>query len=311
MGWTPIVARGGTNRRPRCPSSHAPESPISAPALAPPPLPWVRVALRAGVVAGLLGSAALALGYVSAFPDVPPLGSWSLSVAAILLAGSLSGASLGLAISGGMAVGRRRSGRAVHEVMGAIVGGAVGSILPSAIGVLGFGSLSCPYIGTDIAALGVLVAAVILGTLLSSPRATGRAREVSIGASTLCSALASVLVIIPFGATIAGIVAAALPLATIRQILRILGGALDDSALALGAVALALALVFGAITGAFVGLAGSLAALLRDTWSLTLTSRAPPLAAREAEGDGNFQTGPRRLSRRDHRPLRGAVDRRR
>lgn len=126
-----------------------------------PPLPWVRAALCAGLIAGVLGSAALALGYALVNPEVPPFHSWPASVAAILLSGMVSGATLGVTISGGMVVARRRGGGTVREVFGAAGGAVVGGLVPSAIGVLGFGSLSTPYIGTDLAAVGVLVAALI------------------------------------------------------------------------------------------------------------------------------------------------------
>lgn len=236
---------------------------MPATALAPAPPSWIPLALRSGVLAGLLGSTALALGYFLAHPDIPALHSWPVTVSAILLSGALSGASLGLAVCGSMAFARRRGGGTVSEVLGAAGGGVAGSLLPSAIGVLGFGSLSTPYIGTDVAAAGVLVAAFLLGTLLSLPAATGRDSQVSPRAAFGCSALASVLVIVPFGVTIAGIVASELPFPVIRQILRVLRGADADYTFAAVALTLGLAVVFGAIFGAFIGLAGNLAAQLR------------------------------------------------
>lgn len=246
---------------------------MPTPAPACPSTSWSRVALRAGLVAGLLGSATLVLGYVSAFPKVPPLHSWPVSVAAILLSGALSGVSLALAIGGGMVIARRRGGRVVHEVLAAAGGGAVGSLLPSGIGVLGFGTLPSPYIGTDVAAAGVIVAALSLGALLSLPAATGRASAVSRGATLVCSALASALVIIPFGGTIAGIVAAALTVPVLRQILRVLHGVCDDSTIVLGVFSVGLAVIFGALVGASIGLVGNLAALLRKSWSLASRPR--------------------------------------
>lgn len=244
---------------------------MPAPTSAAAPPSWTPVALRGGVVAGLLGSTALALGYFLAHPDVPALHSWAVTVTAILVSGALSGASLGLAVCGGMALARRRGGGAVQEVLGAAAGGVVGSLLPSAIGVLGFGSLSTPYIGTDVAAVGVILAALLLGTLLSLPAATGRASELSRGRALGCSALASVLVIVPFGVTLAGIVVSELPFPVIREILRVLRGADANYTFAAVALTLGLAVVFGAIFGAFIGLAGNLAALLRRSWTPTRT----------------------------------------
>jgi len=248
--------------------------PVAVPACPPlvcPPLVWARAALAAGLAAGALGSLAIALGYYARFPDRPPLGTWSLSAASVAVAGPLSGAALGLSICGGIVLARRRGGRA--RLLGAAGGGAVGAILPSLIGVVGYGSLSAPYAGTDLAAFGVLVAAVLLGALLSLPAATGRVSELSRGATLACSALGSALVILPFGLAVAGIVAAVLPLATIRELLRLLGGASFDAPLVLGALALGLAAVFGALVGAFIGLTSDLAALLRNTWSLLARRR--------------------------------------
>jgi hypothetical protein len=245
--------------------------PASAPVS--PPSPWAPVALRAGLVAGILGSACRALGYYLANPNVPSFHSWPVSVAAILLGGALSGASLGLTICGGIVLARRRGGRAVHVALAAAGGGVVGSLVPSGIGVLGFGSLSTPYIGTDIAAIGVLVAGLLLGTLLSLPAATGRAAGVSRRAAFVCSLLASVLVIIPFGATIAGIVVAVLPFAVIRQIFDALHAAITNSSLILAVLSVGAAVIFGALFGAFIGLASNLAALLRESWAL-MRSRA-------------------------------------
>jgi hypothetical protein len=235
---------------------------MSTPTLASAPPPWIPSALRGGVIAGLIGSTALVLGYFLAHPDEPALHSWPVTVTTILLSGALSGASLGLAIGGGMAVARRRGG-AMPEVFGAAGGGVAGSLLPSSIGVLGFGSLSTPYIGTHVAVVGVLVAALLLGTLLSLPAAMGRASGVSRAAALGCSALASVLVIVPFGVTLAGIVASELSFPVIRQLLRVLRGADADYTFAAIALTGGLAVVFGAVVGAFVGLAGTLAALLR------------------------------------------------
>lgn len=245
--------------------------PAAAPV--PSPLPWASVAARAGLVAGALGSACLALGYYLANPHIPSFHSWPVSIAAIVLGGALSGVSLGLAICGAIVVARRRGGRAVHEALAAAGGGVLGSLVPSAIGVLGFGSLSTPYIGTDIAAIGVLVAGLLLGALLSLPAATGRPLEVSRRAALVCSLLAGVLVIIPFGATIAGIVVAVLPFAVIRDIFDGLRGAIADSSMVLALLSLAAAVIFGALFGAFIGLAGNLAALLRDSWLLMSRSR--------------------------------------
>jgi hypothetical protein len=242
---------------------------MPAPALASVPSSWIPVAVRGGVVAGLLGGAALALGYFLAHPDVPALHSWPVTVTAILGAGALSGVSLALSVCGGLAIARRRGGGTMQEVLWAAGGGVVGSLLPGAIGVLGFGSLSTPYIGTDVAAVGVLVAALLLGTLLSLPAATNRAFAGSRGAALGCSALASILVIVPFGVTLAGIVASELPFPVIRQILRFLRGADADYVFAAVALTIGLAVVFGAIVGAFIGLAGNLAALLRRGWSVT------------------------------------------
>ncbi|MCB9704116.1 MAG: hypothetical protein H6711_19665 [Myxococcales bacterium] len=231
------------------------------------PLPWARAALGGGLVAGALGTLTIALGYYARFPKAPPIGTWGESAATIALVGLLSGAALGLGIGGGVVVGRRRGGRGVAEVVGGALGGALSGILPSLIGVLGFGSLAAPYAGTDLAAIGVLVAAIVLGALLSTPAASDQESPLPRPSTLAASLLASALVIIPFGLTIAGLVGVALPLEVIRGLLDVFG---EDSrsAFALGALSVGLAAVFGALVGAFVGLSVGLARLLRETWAL-------------------------------------------
>lgn len=241
---------------------------MSAPALVSAPSSWTTVAARGGVVAGLLSSAVLVLGYYLAHPHVPALHSWPVTTAAILLSGAVSGAWIGISVCGGMALARRRGAGVAGEVLGAAGGGVVGALVPSAIGVLGFGSLSTPYIGTDLAALGVLIAALLLGTLLTQPIATSRGSRAPRGIALGCSALASVMVIVPFGATLGGIVASELPFPVIRQILHVLRGADGDYAFAAIALTLGIAVVFGAIFGAFIGLTGNLAGLMREVWTV-------------------------------------------
>ena len=238
-----------------------------------PQRPWIGASLVAGIVAGGIASLILALGYYSRFPCEPPLGSWSMSAASVALVGPISGAALGLSISGGMVLARRRGGRALHELLFAAAGGVIGGLVPCLIGVVGYGSLSAPYIGTDLAALGVLVATTLLGASLSLPAATGRVSEVSPSATLVCSALASTLVIMPFGLVVAGLVAAALPLAALREILYFLGGACHDAPLVLAALSLGIAAIFGALVGTFIGLSCDLASLLRNSWSLVAQRR--------------------------------------
>lgn len=235
-----------------------------------PPRPsprWLGASLRAGALAGVLGTLTLALGYYARFPGCPPLAdSWSISLATIMTAGTVSGTSLGLGIGGGMIAARRRSQRWGPLAAGAAAGAILSGTVPSAIGTIGFGSLPSSYIGTDIAAAGVLVAIIVLGAMLSRPSTTGRESTIPAAPTLLCSALAATMVIVPFGLTIASIVAAVLPLDVIRELLYFVGGPHDESVPVLGIFSLLLAGVFGTLAGVFVALTDELAGILRDVW---------------------------------------------
>ncbi|MEZ4451262.1 MAG: hypothetical protein R3B09_17415 [Nannocystaceae bacterium] len=230
--------------------------------------PWLHVSLTAGLGAGLLGALALLSGYHLRAPS-PAARHLGGERRVTVGASALSGAVLAASMAGGIVFARRRSSRRSHEILGASAGGVIGGILPALIAVVGYGSLSAPYIGTDVAAVSVVVTALALGTLLAWPASTGRAREVSKPFALGCSLLATTLVIIPFGLGTAGLAVSLLPLAELRGILAelrgILGGvegAHESAWLAEILLSLGIALSFGAVIGAFIGLACDVAEVL-------------------------------------------------
>ena len=145
-------------------------------------------------------------------------------------------------------------------------GNAAGQRLRSIIPGKGFWSMNNLRIPVGIAAAGVLVAIIVLGAMLSRPSTTGRESTIPAAPTLLCSALAATMVIVPFGLTIASIVAAVLPLDVIRELLYFVGGPHDESVPVLGIFSLLLAGVFGTLAGVFVALTDELAGILRDVW---------------------------------------------
>ncbi len=209
------------------------------------------------------------MGYYLKFPGDPPLcGTWLVSLPTIVLAGTISGLSIGVSIAGGIVLSRRKWGTRTAPIIGASLGAVVGGILPSAIGVLGFGSLNEPYAGTGLAATTVFIAALLLGTLLSLPGATGQTTPISGRASLGCSALASILVVVPFGLTVSGIVTTALPMEGIWHLQSLIEQTLGGGVLFVQSVlALGLTLLAGIVVGTFIGLTAELATILRTTWA--------------------------------------------
>ncbi|MCA9691445.1 MAG: hypothetical protein KC636_17710 [Myxococcales bacterium] len=230
---------------------------------------WLRSALAAGVTAGTAGALVLALGFYVQFPDVLAEHLWLPWSTAIVVFGVLSGATLGAAICGGMVAAQRLAARGApgwlaNDLVGAGVGAGVGGLLPSAVGVVGYGSLTLPYAGTGLLSMSVFTTFLLLAGLCSLPASTGQASRGSPRRAAACALLAAGLVVIPFGLTIAGIIAAALPLPVIRQLIRALGGAhATDSLLLLSLFAALLSLLLGAFVGPFIALSRRLTGILQ------------------------------------------------
>ncbi len=230
---------------------------------------WARSAARSGLLAGAAGSSVLAGGYYLKYAAILPRFEWLPWSLSILGFGLLSGLFISLAICGGVVLTRRRAAAGApgirgNDIVGASVGAVLGGLFPCLIGVVGYGSLSLPYAGTDLASATVFVTAMLLAGLCSLPEATERDYDGPRGRALALGFLAAALVVIPFGLTIAGIFTAELTLPVIREILYTIGGAaVDQSQLVLGLFAAALSVAIGALFGSIIGATTRLAALLR------------------------------------------------
>ncbi len=230
---------------------------------------WARGAAGSGVIAGVVGSSVLAGGYYLKYAAALPRFEWLPWSLSIVSFGLLSGLFIAVSICGGIVLARRRaalgvSGVRSNDIFGAAVGAVVGGLFPCLIGVVGYGSLTLPYAGTDLASATVFVTAMLLGGLCSLPAATERDYDGPRWRALALGFLAAALVVIPFGLTIAGAFTAELTLPVIREILYTIGGAsVDHSHVVLGLFAGALSVLLGALFGSIIGVTTRLAALLR------------------------------------------------
>ena len=234
---------------------------------------WIPSALLAGVSAGAAGSLVIALGYYLRYPTLFEPELWLPWSAAIIAFGLVSGGLLALSICGGIVRARRRAARGetgwrASDILGASIGAVVGGVFPSVVGVVGYGSMSLPYAGTDVASMAVFVCFMLLAGLGSLPSSLGERDAGPRGPALAASALAACLVVIPFGLTIAGLVTSELPLPVIRDIVDALGGAgTRQTAFGLGAFALVMTAALGVFVGSFIALTARLATLLRALWT--------------------------------------------
>lgn len=230
-----------------------------------PKKPRTDYTLWAGVAAGFVAALVIGGGYFLRFP-ASPLGSWTVFAVSALGVGVLSGGCLGAGVAAGHMMFARTHGGVARQCVGAGLGAFAGGLVPSLLGVVGYGSLSAPYAGTDLAAMGVLSACFVFSVLFSLPVCRGQTSALGLSKQVLCATGAAALVIIPFGVTAASMATAALPLDVLRQMLAVIGGSNADSLVVLCSLSAAIALVFGMLVGTFVGLTHELARLLRSAW---------------------------------------------
>ena len=137
-------------------------------------------------------------------------------------------------------------------------------MFPFLVGVVGYGSINLPYAGTGLAAASSFVTLMLLATLCSLPSCNEQEFAGTTRRALACSALASFLIVIPFGLTIAGIISTELPLPVIRRMLYSLSpSGPAEMLMALGLFAAGSSAVLGAFGGLVVGCATRLATLLR------------------------------------------------
>ena len=153
--------------------------------------PWVLRAVGAGLAAALLGVGIGTSQYL-ALPGTEIL-DWSSMPWVILSYAGLCGVLGGLGIGGGMVLALGSGGRpsALRSIGGAALGGLVGCMAPTVVGIIGFGSIPAPYLGTANIVFCILVASSAFVSLWA-PRFVDRPRVAlvpRIGLATLASTI--------------------------------------------------------------------------------------------------------------------------
>ena len=140
--------------------------------------PRVGRALGRGALTGAAAGAAFGLfsglAYVAenASASLP----WHLLAPAFAIFAVVSGAMLGGSIAGAIALLDSFAGRRIASapIPAAMLGGALGSLLPGAVGVGGFGALSAPFMGGPaIFAMPVVAATLVASALAVQDRGDG------------------------------------------------------------------------------------------------------------------------------------------
>jgi len=141
-------------------------------------VPRVGRAVGRGALTGAAAGAAFGLfsglAYVAAnaHASLP----WHLLAPAFAVYAVVSGAMLGGSIAGGISLLDAIAGRRIASapIPAAMLGGALGSLLPGAVGVGGFGSLSFPFMGGPaIFAMPVVAGALVASALAVQDRGEG------------------------------------------------------------------------------------------------------------------------------------------
>jgi hypothetical protein len=221
---------------------------------------WSAAAAFAGAVSGSLAAALLAASYYLRFACMGPEWSWSTWMISIAILAPVSGAAFGVLACGGVVLGRRKG----RPLLGAMIGGALGGIIPSLVGTVGYGSLHAPYAGTGPILLSVLCGLLCFTLLASLPASTNADRTTTRSRSVLASTLAALLVTVPFGLVAATGLTTLFPEDVVRGIVNWIGNSpTDSSPCVLAALGLGIAVFLGAGLGLFTGLTAQLAGILR------------------------------------------------
>lgn len=211
-----------------------------------------RVALLGALTAFPSGLVIAAIYYLRnvaqpAMQDGWSWGLWTLAMAvAIPIIGGLwaAGASWGV---------RRATKRAGTPAIDGFFGGWLGGLIPMAISIGGFGAFSVPYVGTALIGFGVLLSFSLFATLHDMEPEPGRPQP-----SWRARALASVLVVVPFGLAAMATVALVFPWSTLVVIREFLAANTSGWGASTTVWAVITAPFMGGILGALLGLVTSL-----------------------------------------------------
>lgn len=188
--------------------------------------------------------------------------SWELWILAVVLATPIIGAFW----AAGTVWGLRRLGVRLGPTLAGFVGGTLGGVVPMVICVGGFGSLHAPYVGTANVAFGLLTGFAAFAVLHAITPPAG-----DIEPSWRARALATVLVIAPFGLIVMAAVSLLLPWSVIVGVRDYLYAQNHDAPTIVLVGAMLSAPVLGGILGALLGMVTALSRLLArapKAWTL-------------------------------------------
>jgi hypothetical protein len=111
----------------------------------------------------------------------------------------------------------------------------------------------------------VLVTVILFAAFGSMPGAIGQPRSGSALRTFAASLIAAILVVVPFGTAIAGMVGALMPEEVVRDIVAWIGESRGDSRpFVLATIGVGVAAVFGPLVGSFVGSTAVVARIMRS-----------------------------------------------
>ena len=231
--------------------------------------------------AGLLGAltsfpAGLAIGLIYYLrhhgdPHLAQGWSWEAWALAVALATPIIGGFWAAGASWGIRWGARRRVKLLRTpAVAGFLGGTLGGLVPMTICVGGFGALHAPYVGTALVGFSLLLSFSSFALLHpfapedDEPAPTWRAR-----------ALASVLVIVPFGLAIMALISTVFPWSVIVVIRDQLVAQFDSVTLLVSVGVVLSAPFLGGTLGFLLGLVTSLSRILARAWA----SWRPPACA--------------------------------
>jgi hypothetical protein len=193
--------------------------------------------------------------------------SWLAWTVVIAVVTPIIGAFWAAGSAWGIRLAARRFARGkrvmVSAPLGGFLGGSIGGIIPMAICVGGFGSLNAPYVGTANVAFGLLAGFSLFATGFAIRWDTERAAP-----AWRARALATLLVIVPFGLAVMSAITAIVSWEAIVVVFDWLEQQFAEQPVVMGIGALLTAPIVGGTLGGLLGMV---------TWLSEALARVPQL----------------------------------
>jgi hypothetical protein len=220
----------------------------SAPAA---PRTWavrLRAAAGSGLIAGVVPGLVVGAVYFAQHHDVDLPWIWLATMLAAYAPGSAVLLAVAIELMT-MACDRLPGGAVFNPLTAGGVGGALGSIVPGAIGVATFGSYRGPFVGTALIAIGLVGSSLLIA--VPAARRARQARKLPARTRSLVVAAVAATAII---AVVAAVIAPIIVATSFAQ-----AHMIDAQGQPLVAVGAAVGAVSGAIVGLYIGLVVALA----------------------------------------------------